>query len=1041
MATETDDDQKQSQSPYGDREVYAADDKPGVVYDEGKNPVSNVAGGTGSSGATSSTGGTARYGSLNGTSTCFSSSKSMSSTGGGSRQPDSSANRQDIAERENAPDSGPSTALEADEQSFMNRVAASEQKGRVGKGYRKESGGAISQLRGRLSKFSRRRIAITAIACLLGGGGIFGTSILQGPLGVIHFSEQLQDSFSQREDEDNSRMVKVGRYIYHTKRGGGAQNVRMGYLGNKYADKIESKMNRAGIESAYTERSGYRTGYIIDPDKITGTDLDKYKKLDPKGQIDIDETQKSIVGALEEKFSARITVTDDGKLFMEGKDGKYLQAKALDKTIMKYSGYGKATTNVGAHVMGSRAGISWSPIKQFDRKINLSAEARYNAWKEDRAAKVKGGDAAPRGGAKNGVSDDTNVSEDENKARQQDGDQAAKTGNEVVAEATEASKDRSNIEKFQNSTRAKITAGTAGAIGVACIIKAADDSADDVKEKEVILPAMRIAGDFIAVGGHAKDGNAMNMEEFSFFAKQLYGKDSSGKETSWTESSAQRAKYGKKGGEEPSDTLKTIPNGSPFAFINAGSLGTLTGAACSTAGIIATTIVGVVTGGVAAAASGALVSAIALPHIMSQLTDWISGNALNPLPVGAELGSTGHFGSVLMARYQGVSAGGRELSPEESKQYAQVLENDKREEMQSKSLAYRLFNLEDSRTLASKTLDSGKFSSSSVASFVSNPVHTFSTLSSQMGSWASPSALADTEKPTDVIRDVGMSLDELNNPLVENPFKNAEDVVQSILPLHADYIERAKVCYGVEVDEKSFDITSFDIGSPTFKDAERPECKDTSDTYLQFRMYIKDSQLMTSVACYEGDDPSCSDLGFGSPETESSSEVTDTAGTKIDVKELKKPSDNIECAANTTDAGIIDGYTGGEKLRIRLCEIPNLPQASGYGAKNGHATVNARVSGAVYAMIEAAKKDGVEMSAISTSRTMADQEALCPCDGITKARPGFSNHQLGVAIDFGKSGTFMNKSNPMWIWLDKNADKFGYEPYTVEDWHWSPFGS
>lgn len=169
--------------------------------------------------------------------------------------------------------------------------------------------------------------------------------------------------------------------------------------------------------------------------------------------------------------------------------------------------------------------------------------------------------------------------------------------------------------------------------------------------------------------------------------------------------------------------------------------------------------------------------------------------------------------------------------------------------------------------------------------------------------------------------------------------------------------------------------------------------------------------------------------------------VDSTAGVKIDMDNLDKDSTHVACAPGTKEIRNDTGYRQGKAVPIKLCEVTNLPQSQGFGSHNGHASINSRASGAVYAMVAAAKQDGVNMSAVSTFRTMADQRSLCPCDGSSVAIPGYSNHQLGVAIDFGGSGELMDKGNPMWKWLSNNASKFDYKPYTREDWHWSPYGN
>lgn len=58
------------------------------------------------------------------------------------------------------------------------------------------------------------------------------------------------------------------------------------------------------------------------------------------------------------------------------------------------------------------------------------------------------------------------------------------------------------------------------------------------------------------------------------------------------------------------------------------------------------------------------------------------------------------------------------------------------------------------------------------------------------------------------------------------------------------------------------------------------------------------------------------------------------------------------------------------------------------------------------------------------------------------ARPGFSMHERGLAIDFQANGSFINsRSNPGYIWLAANAGRFGFSNLPSEPWHWSTSGS
>jgi hypothetical protein len=167
------------------------------------------------------------------------------------------------------------------------------------------------------------------------------------------------------------------------------------------------------------------------------------------------------------------------------------------------------------------------------------------------------------------------------------------------------------------------------------------------------------------------------------------------------------------------------------------------------------------------------------------------------------------------------------------------------------------------------------------------------------------------------------------------------------------------------------------------------------------------------------------------------------------------------CAPGTRDVGVVDGYASGRRTKIRLCALPNLRSTSeestpgsAYSIRgaNHHALVNARVSSAAFRMVNAAKHAGVPLSATSTFRTMAHQQALCRVNAACRqgnytyvAKPGTSNHQLGLAIDLAgtdvKGGTSCrqratDQGSPVWRWLYHHAATYGYRQYAAESWHW-----
>jgi len=115
--------------------------------------------------------------------------------------------------------------------------------------------------------------------------------------------------------------------------------------------------------------------------------------------------------------------------------------------------------------------------------------------------------------------------------------------------------------------------------------------------------------------------------------------------------------------------------------------------------------------------------------------------------------------------------------------------------------------------------------------------------------------------------------------------------------------------------------------------------------------------------------------------------------------------------------------------------------------------VNAAVADQVVAMINAAAADGVSLRIGNSYRSVSTQIALrrqnCgssyyaiyemssgSCHPPT-AKPGQSQHQLGLAIDFANCSS---RGSACYRWLAGNASRFGYYNLPSEAWHWSTTG-
>lgn len=125
-----------------------------------------------------------------------------------------------------------------------------------------------------------------------------------------------------------------------------------------------------------------------------------------------------------------------------------------------------------------------------------------------------------------------------------------------------------------------------------------------------------------------------------------------------------------------------------------------------------------------------------------------------------------------------------------------------------------------------------------------------------------------------------------------------------------------------------------------------------------------------------------------------------------------------------------DGYTNGKPTPITLIEVDND-------------RLEAQTAYAFMAMAEAAAHEGIRLRINSGFRSMQSQERLyacyatCSCNQCRKAaKPGFSKHQSGLAVDVGLADPRVSP------WLQANAGRFGFvDTVASEPWHWVYQGS
>lgn len=187
------------------------------------------------------------------------------------------------------------------------------------------------------------------------------------------------------------------------------------------------------------------------------------------------------------------------------------------------------------------------------------------------------------------------------------------------------------------------------------------------------------------------------------------------------------------------------------------------------------------------------------------------------------------------------------------------------------------------------------------------------------------------------------------------------------------------------------------------------------------------------------------------------SAATASAGTLEPV-----PADwsKVPCAPGTTSLPVVEGFDNGTPTRIHLCGLPDLKalandeeasvRTSKYHVEgaDGHAMVNARISRNALRLVEAARADGVTLTATSSFRRDDHQRDLYDCYVAGKAgcspaaEPGYSSHQMGLAIDFVMPSSSAGctggaaANDPSWKWLHEHAGEFAFRQLSGESWHW-----
>jgi D-alanyl-D-alanine carboxypeptidase-like protein len=896
----------------------------------------------------------------------------------------------------------------------------------------------------------RRRTVAGGLTGLLLGGGLFGLTILSGPGQLIQLSHVLQRNFDNSQNASSSRANQLLRYS-------AAQDIgetRVGLLGRQYLRSTLSDLSDIGI-TFQTNSTGGLAGATVDAEKLAS----QYPELE--GMTN-DERQ----AWLADKFSLStdaISLQSDGTFNIDATDFPFKSLSALVSNSLSLLGNGRIISTIQDHYLTTYLDLP-SLLHPIERA--KAAALRKATTLAERQASVE---------------------DDEQ--------------NEIAGVEADAAPEVADVENENNtfsSGAMKFLLFTGGA----CLVRGVSGEISKINEDRVVLPSVIEAMNFTAVGEQIESGqdltadqagaleesltNAQGQNIWQGTAMQATEGDSTPSGTDLPEQYQQAFNENTGGPNGQQSTAETLSSwaddalgGSTLASITCSPVGIFVQAGLALAATLGGSLADAISGGTLtpelvaamAAKEGAsfAVSGLAMNFIQNFiLSKTTSGKLAKDAfsgPVGGDLLA---YGAREAANIGARASGGIQLAGSVASALTYQQEKQNEEQFRSESFFARVFNIDDQRTLLGKLADSlSPNLIKNVSAGISSAGGLGHDLITDLSSIFMPrSQAATTSSYNWGFPEYGIPPSILNNPAYANPYDNANQVAALLSGSNGQaYITKAQACFGVNISNTNSDNVwdvipqgDVDPNSSSYVDA---NCSDTSDpNWQRVMLFVLDTRTMQAIACYQGDETSCSDNGYndtGSASTgatPSSASTTSTAGATLDTADLDTDSTSVACAPNTRNIGIYQGYTGGNEVDVRLCAIPNLPSTGeesndGYGVTggDGQCVLNSRVSGAVYAMVQAADKAGVSLAATSCFRTMAHQQALFAQDGgdtDLAAVPGTSNHQMGLAIDFQTltQSPGPDTGNPVWDWLAANAANFGYHNSTVvEAWHWSPSGN
>lgn len=860
-------------------------------------------------------------------------------------------------------------------------------------------GGNQNFLKRMATKRNAKKAGIAGVA----GGSIFGlvfgvATITSGPFRVIHWGQQvLKPHSAPVEDFSESRSSKFLLYALAGKTAKG----RLGFIRQHNANKWERRLNESGLKSVYSTSGSQRLiGYEI-------TDETKAKSFVDDMKSDNIKITDTING--QDINGNRLNAK--GK-FVDLHDGKASLKRSATRTATKALGVNRLSAALGARLLGKRGGVNFHPWKNIVRKQT----DKLLDWRQKiQDERIKG--------ATNGVGS------------------ISPGGEERRSKFLEI---KGKLQGFVNAAKGPLIA-----IMAVCGLKQYSASIDaQVLDNQ--LQMMRLGMESVT-GGNEVMANGINAEQVGVYADALYDPKT---KTSVTDDAGVRYESGNEStgfdyvaGVKPGsvdkpwffDVVDNIPMSMApqypgLEYPISPDICTYVSAVGEAVGNFP--VVKQVTEAIQWTLDNVFIKPLSggrtLAELIQESIVYFAGGAVDPLARGAKKGGQDNIGVLLAMDNQMFAMGGTFMSEADAQEVKHDARIGQKQTFARASLYDRYLNLYESQSAMASFAAS--LPASRVQFFASVKKLPITMADMLTRAFGLSKAFAYDAKYDYGFPLVGYTLAEQNDPTYENPYAN-EDYM-----LEGDRLERMNAEYGDACFYSTITREGNLVNSEPGDIRNVPtKCSDKSNIELtHYRFYHADIVAGTGIACQDGDADACEQLGFGEGSAAAPASGTPGDSGTIDLNTVFQASDTMTCSAGT-DGGVQDGYHDGSLVKIRVCVVQG-------------ARVNARIASNVDALLKAGASTGI--TAGDSFRTMDDQiqrrkDNHCPdiykspskaCDPDT-AIPGFSNHQMGLAIDYKQNNSSIKAGSSGFTWMQANAAKYGMKNYAPEPWHWSVNGN